>query len=119
MNAQRYTCPCCGHRTLCDSPGSFVCCEVCYWEDDPIQLLDPAYTGGANRPSLIECQSNFERFGASELWVLDLVRPPTADEPRDPEWRPARASDLDGARLPRDLSDEERSQAVAWYHWLR
>jgi len=115
----RFTCPCCGYPTLSESPGSYEICEVCYWEDDGVQLLDPAYQGGANGPSLIECQTNFQRLGASEARFVDEVRLPDNEETRDPEWRPAVASDLRWSRAPQDLSDEEYRRVESWYYWKR
>ncbi|KAA3612820.1 MAG: hypothetical protein DWQ01_03720 [Planctomycetota bacterium] len=119
MTGPPFTCPCCGYKTLEEPPGSFLLCGVCFWEDDSIQLLDPAYRGGANTPSLMECQANFQRIGACEPSFLKNVRPPKEEEPRDPEWRPARESDLEWARLPRDLSRKEYRRVDSWYYWRR
>jgi hypothetical protein len=78
---QRFPCPCCGHLTLDSAPpGTFHICEVCFWEDDPIQFQDPEYTGGANVPSLREAAANFAAFGASERRFVKFVRKPRADE---------------------------------------
>ncbi|WP_143171274.1 CPCC family cysteine-rich protein [Rhizobacter sp. OV335] len=46
-----HPCPCCGSRTL-GALGSYEICEVCGWEDDPVQSTDPDYAGGANHESL-------------------------------------------------------------------
>lgn len=119
MSATRYTCPCCGYRTLHEPPGSYDICKVCFWEDDGVQLLDPAYPGGANKPSLTECQENFRRVGACEERFVGNVRPPEAQEIRDPEWRPARETDLKRSRVPRDLSPEEYKCVETWYYWKR
>lgn len=98
-------------------PGSYDLCEVCFWEDDAIQLLDPSYGGGANQLSLVECQANFQRFGACEERFIQNVRPPTRDEEHDPEWRPVREGDLMRARRPIDLSEEEAKRLDVWYYW--
>jgi hypothetical protein len=90
---------------------------VCFWEDDGAQLLDPSYRGGANGPSLMECQANYARLGASEERFLGNVRLPDDDDAVDPDWRPAQESDLRRARVPKDLSDDEYSSAEAWYYW--
>ena len=87
MSKARFTCPCCGHRTPSGPPGSCGICEVCFWEDDGVQLLDPASRGGANGPSLMECQANYVRVGACENRFLGDVRPPEAVETREPDWR--------------------------------
>jgi len=119
MSKQPFTCPCCGHRTLSEPPGSHEICEVCFWEDDGVQILDPAYAGGANGSSLMECQANFQRQGASQDRFVGEVRPPADGESRDPEWRPALEADLRWARAPRDLSDEEYKRVDTWYYWKR
>lgn len=115
-NFVRFTCPCCGYRTLLGSPGSYGICKVCYWEDDHVQLLDPSYRGGANGPSLIECQANYARVGASEECFLGSVRPPQSSEICDPEWRPARQSDV-GRIQVRDLATTHELPLEIWYYW--
>jgi hypothetical protein len=111
----RVTCPCCGYRTLSEFPGSYEICKVCFWEDDPVQRLDPGFAGGANGPPLIECQVNFIRFGASEQRFLSNVRPPR--EERDPEWRLLEKFDLARARAPKDLTHEESDRVETWCYW--
>lgn len=119
MTGQRFTCPCCGHKTFELPPGSYTVCPVCFWEDDGVQLLDPGYRGGANKPSPMECQANYRRDGACEARFRGNVRPPCAHEPRDPEWRVAREADLHRARTPRDLTDDESRIPATWYDWKR
>ena len=119
MTTTRFTCPCCGYRTLPDFPGSFCICNVCYWEDDPVQLLDPAYRGGANTLSLLESQVNYGKLKVSDVRFSDNVRPPGVEESRDPEWRPAVQSDLARARTPASLSDEEYRRLETWYYWKK
>ena len=46
-------CPVCG-KTVFTEPGKYEICDVCGWEDDPVQFKDPDYAGGANRLSLNE-----------------------------------------------------------------
>lgn len=86
--APRYPCACCGHLVFDGSVGSYEICPVCFWEDDLIQTRWPNYTGGANQLSLIECQRNFQTFGAKQARVLQNVRPATEDEPVDEGWYP-------------------------------
>lgn len=83
-----YPCVSCGHLTMDEPPGSYSICPVCFWEDDQIQLRWPDWAGGANKPSLIGAQANFQRLGACEARLLMHVRPATDDEPLDPAWRP-------------------------------
>lgn len=83
-----FPCVCCGHLTLGGSPGSHEICPVCFWEDDRVQLRWPNWAGGANRPSLIEAQADFMKFGVCEKRFVTNVRSPRGDEPLDPNWRP-------------------------------
>lgn len=77
----RYACPCCGFLTLNqEPPGTFAFCEVCWWEDDPVQFADRDYEGGANGPSLTEARANFARYGASDPRFVGETRAPRADE---------------------------------------
>jgi hypothetical protein len=69
------------------APGSHEICPVCFWEDDAAQLREPT-TRGANAVTLADAQRNFAELGACEPRVAAFVRPPAADEPRDPLWRP-------------------------------
>ena len=48
-------CPCCGEG-LVEEGHNYDVCDVCYWEDDPVQFEDPDYSGGANRISLNEAR---------------------------------------------------------------
>lgn len=114
-------CPCCGHLVFDAGwgwPGSYEICPVCFWEDDGVQLRFPSMAGGANRPSLIEAQRNYAAYGGCDEHGRRRVRLATADEPRDPLWRPidpARDSfedphDPDPAPWPGDAT------ALCW--WL-
>src|SRR5690606_4383477 len=83
-----YACPCCGYKTLTEKPGgTYNICQVCFWEDDPVQLDAPDYEGGANRVSLRQAQKNFQDFGACEKEMIKNVRPPHTDEIRDDSWK--------------------------------
>ncbi len=56
----KYTCPCCGYKSLdLEPPGTFVICEVCDWEDDSVQFGDPDCEGGANGYSLRQAQHRY------------------------------------------------------------
>jgi hypothetical protein len=89
MNDLKFACPCCGYKTFREKPnGSYDICEVCFWEDDPIQLDEPDYDGGANRVSLKQGQKNFSEFGACEREMIKNVRQPNRDEQRDENWKP-------------------------------
>lgn len=46
-----FTCPVCG-ATIEDEVFEDSMCDNCFWENDPVQLNDHNYTGGANKMSL-------------------------------------------------------------------
>ncbi len=50
-NDQLLPCPCCGSGTI-GKAGAYDVCDICGWEDDPVQSADPTYAGGANAESL-------------------------------------------------------------------
>jgi hypothetical protein len=86
---ETFPCPCCGYKTFSHKPnGSYDICEVCFYEDNPNQLEEPDYKGGANPMSLRQAQQNFLKFGACDREMLRNVRPPAKDEQRDENWKP-------------------------------
>lgn len=76
-----YPCPACGFVVFAEPPGSYAICPVCGWEDDPLQLANPAYRGGANRESLAELQQEILREIPAEVTDHDGFT-------RDLGWRP-------------------------------
>jgi hypothetical protein len=84
---KKYTCPCCGYKTIYREETFYDLCPVCYWETDPYQLENPDYKGGANRPSLMEAQQNFILFGACEKEIFSYTRLPLKDEPKDENFQ--------------------------------
>lgn len=58
-------CPCCGARVHARL-GEYEICEVCGWEDDPVQSADPDYAGGANELSLNQAKAE---------WLKKKARP--------------------------------------------
>jgi ribonuclease HII len=81
VNTQRFACPCCGNLTIpVEPPGSFSVCEVCWWEDDPIQFADPNYEGGANAPSLNQARVLFRSIGVSDPKLKGHERAPREEE---------------------------------------
>lgn len=83
-----YACPCCGYKTFSEElNGTYEICEICFWEDDLIQLKNPDYKGGANRVSLREAQKNFVEFGACEIEMVKNVRKPKIHEERSDNWK--------------------------------
>ena len=86
---RKYTCPCCGYKTLDEEPpGTYEICAICFWEDDPLQFEDPDYEGGANIPSLRKAQKNYLLFGACEEQWIEFVREPNANDEKDVYWKP-------------------------------
>lgn len=53
--SDKYFCPCCGNETI-SLPREYEICNICGWEDDPIQFEDPDFSGGANKMSLNEAR---------------------------------------------------------------
>jgi hypothetical protein len=86
-SAPNFPCPCCGHLTFGEPPGSYEICAVCFWEDDAVQLRWPDYRGGANRPSLLDAQRTYAEIGATESQFLRFVGRAAKDEPVDVGWR--------------------------------
>jgi hypothetical protein len=83
---KKYTCPCCGYKTL-DRNGNYDICPICFWEDDPFQEMNE-YDLGANKIPLVEGQKNYIQYGACEKEATRFVRKPTMDDKRDPNWKP-------------------------------
>jgi hypothetical protein len=85
----KYTCPCCGYKTLDEEPpGTFDICPICYWEDDNIQFADPDYAAGANKISLRQAQKNYFSFGAAEKRFQGKVRSANKADEKDQNWHP-------------------------------
>jgi hypothetical protein len=98
-NARRSSalaCPACGFLTVPEtSYGSFNICEVCGWEDDGVQLANPACSGGANHGSLIDAQ-------ASALVQFPASVHVTSGIDRSPSWRPLAPLEIAAAIAERD-----------------
>jgi hypothetical protein len=94
----KYTCPCCGYRTLpTEAGGTYYICPICAWEDDYEQLMQPNWSGPPNGVSLADAQQNFKRWGACDpkphiLKFIEDRQGDAMDADRDPEWQPERAS---------------------------
>lgn len=89
LATRKYTCPCCGYKTLDEEPpGTYEICAICCWEDDPVQFEDTDYEGGANVLSLKAAQKNVLNFGACDQASLSCVRKPTANDEKDIHWKP-------------------------------
>jgi len=84
---EKYTCPCCGYKTL-GSERSFDICHICFWEDDGLQFENIDCIDGANAVSLRQAQRNFEIFGACDEGSKKFVRKPNGKDIRDHSWTP-------------------------------
>jgi hypothetical protein len=60
-----YPCPCCDSLSF-EEAGGWEICDVCGWEDDPVQEQQPQLAGGANRLCLAEARANYLKYGSSE-----------------------------------------------------
>jgi len=77
----KFACPCCGHLTLgYEPPGSYEICEVCRWEDDPVQFRDHSFEGGANIVSLAQAKENYAAVRVSDPRFAGDVRAPLPEE---------------------------------------
>ena len=89
-----HACDCCGHRTLAEPPGrTGQICPVCFWEDAVHPELEEQGWSDSNGVTLGEAQAHFEATGACAPAFVHAVRPPAANEPRDPAWRRVAASE--------------------------
>ena len=80
-NDMGYKCECCGNYTLLEeSCGTDNICPVCYWQDDYVQLHNPAFAGGANKESLNQARENYKVFGVCSKEYTKYVRNPYLDE---------------------------------------
>ncbi len=115
MDSQECPCPSCGFYTSGENSfGSYNICELCGWEDDGVQLANPASGGGANRRSLIEYQkAALDRF-PMKVQEFGLFK-------RDPKWRPLNVEEI-------ELAEKEKSEkywknkAVSEYskaYWMK
>ncbi len=62
MNDALNPCQCCRERTISE-PNAYEICEVCGWEDDLSQNMDPEFAGGANDMSLNEARAFWQATG--------------------------------------------------------
>lgn len=81
-------CPCCGYHTLCDPPGSYDICPVCYWEEDcgTVDWCDMSSWGGANHMTIEIGRRNYEASGTCDGGPATICRPPTQEELPRYDW---------------------------------
>lgn len=98
MNEESFPCPRCAFLVLGETSGSYEICELCSWEDDHLQLANPAMGGGANKRSLVQSQ------------LLALQRLPVGvsvavSNLRAPGWRPLRPEEVQLTKSPANGSE--------------
>lgn len=85
-----------------------------------MQIANPWFEGGANRPSLVQSQKNYAKFGAMEERFLSNVRAPTGDDAQSPGWRLVREEDKEHATTPREIEElRDQGRAVPYEYWIR
>lgn len=114
-----FPCPCCGTLVFEQPPGSFRVCLYCGWVDDLIQLRWVGYSGGANKPSLIDAQRSvidgLEVERARGIFVWECENPPYSG-PKDPGWRPIDRK-LDWIENDEDRKDDWPEDLTTLYYW--
>lgn len=104
VNIDQHECPCpsCGFYTTGETEfGSYNICPLCNWEDDAVQLANPASSGGANSASLIAYQQRSMDQFPLHIHAHDSYM-------RDPQWRPLDAEEI--------LVAERDSRETRWKH---
>lgn len=84
-NPNKYTCPCCGYRTI---SAEYQPCNLCGWEFDFYQNEHPDDSNGPNNVSLRVAQQNFEKTGAIKESYVKLFGGMQPSDERDPTWKP-------------------------------
>jgi hypothetical protein len=100
-----------------ENVGSHEICPVCFWEDDLVQTRWPSYTGGANTLSLVECQRNYQAFGAKRARALEHVRPAAPNEPLEAGWYPLAPTALAYFEPVDDHSEPWPQDRTVLYWW--
>lgn len=118
-----YPCPC-GFLMFSDLPGTYGICEICFWEDDPVQLRFPDREGGANYVSLIQAQKSYAAKGVSGERLHEDTRLPIPENERDPLWRPIdpmldQWEELDPRKTYFELATEDYPDGEKLYYWRR
>ena len=67
MKMNPHKCPVC-QKFEFPFKGSFYSCEVCGWEDDPVQLRNPDEECCANQMSLNQAREAYQRLKDTEAW---------------------------------------------------
>ncbi|MDR3492672.1 MAG: CPCC family cysteine-rich protein [Gammaproteobacteria bacterium] len=84
-NVIKYTCACCGYKTLPSTCMGDTCC-VCLWEEGYDDLDNLFCISTSNDISLFEAQENYKKFGCCEEKFILHSRMPNANESKDTRW---------------------------------
>ena len=114
MSEQSYPCPSCGFLVFDEPPGTYAICEVCGWEDDPVQLRHPAMGGGANKLSLAAHQEALLLAIPADVQLAQGFR-------RAPNWRPLHPEEIRSPQPPTDGTSyfEAAAGESPEYYWSR
>jgi len=116
----KFPCPCCGHLVFDREPGYHQVCPICLWEDELAQLRFPTMPGVSNSVSLVDAQSNYQRFGVAERKNQGQGREALDSEAVEEGWRPIDPL-IDNLEQP--TSGEDYSTSYPWtnttvlYYW--
>lgn len=115
MDGEECPCPACGFYSSGQGFfGSYSVCPICNWEDDGVQLANPACGGGANKDSLIDAQVRVMKSLPLEVQEHGGYR-------RDPRWRPLNEEEIRSAEREKNERRWMR-QAVFSYseaYWVK
>ena len=73
MKKRKHLCPICGQYEFPEQD-SLDICDTCGWQDDLVQEKDPDYRGGANRMSLNEAKTAWEKSGGKIPYPYGLKK---------------------------------------------
>ncbi len=116
-----HPCPACGYYMFSALNEQSEICQICGWHNDLVDLQEMYRPVGPNHVSLEDAQKNFVQIGATEPRFVNeekfikhpFVRKPTAEDVRDPKWRP-----LDRNKdKPREIGDPFGKKLEELYYW--
>lgn len=84
--SKKYTCSCCGYKSLSTNDMGEIC-PICFWEEDYYVQDNLFEVSSANHIALYQAQENFKTFGCCKKEMMKHCRIPKANEKHDPEWR--------------------------------
>lgn len=83
----KYTCACCGYKSLpTNSMGET--CPICFWEEDYQAYDDLFCISSENYMTLYQAQENYKIIDSCSEKKLKYCRKPLFNEKKDPKWQP-------------------------------